>query len=83
MSAHTTHADHDDHAHDHTPGFFTRWFMSTNHKDIGALYIILLSSRRACRRLFLHADARAELRQPGVQFAANGHNWNVWAPPTV
>ena len=79
MNAHTTHADHDthDHAHDHKPGFFVRWFCSTNHKDIGTLYIIF-SILAALVGGWFSMMMRHELGDPGMQLAENGHQWNVW-----
>ncbi|MCL4124461.1 UNVERIFIED_CONTAM: hypothetical protein GTU68_031522 [Idotea baltica] len=63
--------------HDHArPGFFTRWFMSTNHKDIGILYLFtagLLGFISVCFTVFM----RIELMEPGVQHIPNGHLWNV------
>ncbi|MEK9922219.1 MAG: cbb3-type cytochrome c oxidase subunit I, partial [Rhodospirillales bacterium] len=72
---------HDDH-HDHTPGFFVRWFLSTNHKDIGTLYLIFSVIAGLIGGGF-SMWMRMELQDPGVQFmtnadgSPNGHLWNV------
>ena len=80
---------HDDH---HRPGFFTRWFMSTNHKDIGILYLFVGGFVGLIAVLFT-VYMRLELMHPGVQYMCqegarfiadpsatctpNGHLWNV------
>ena len=82
------------HGHDHQDerGFFTRWFMSTNHKDIGILYLFtggLLGFVSVAFTVYM----RMELMYPGVQYMCqeglrlvadaattctpNGHIWNV------
>ncbi|MFK7839463.1 MAG: cytochrome c oxidase subunit I [Bdellovibrionales bacterium] len=66
-----------------TPGFFARWFMSTNHKDIGTLYIIFSIIAGIVGGLFSML-MRMELQEPGVQFITdeagnpNGQLWNVF-----
>ena len=78
------------HEHDHKPGFFERWFMSTNHKDIGILYLFT-SAIVGFVAVAFTVYMRMELKDPGVQFmcaegarliadgtcAPNGHLWNV------
>ncbi len=82
------------HGHDHEDdrGFFTRWFMSTNHKDIGILYL-WVSGVLGFISVAFTVYMRMELMHPGVQYMCmegmhflpqaledctpNGHIWNV------
>ena len=73
--------DHAHDGHDH-PGFFTRWFCSTNHKDIGVLYLWVAGFFGLVAIVFSML-MRAELMYPGVQFMVDesgnpdGQFWNV------
>ncbi len=64
--------------HDDKPGFIARWFYSTNHKDIGTLYLIfgIISGLIGGYLSFM---MRMELAEPGIQFFETGHQFNVFA----
>src|ERR1044072_4676667 len=74
--AHAADAAHADH-HDHLPTFWRRWFYSTNHKDIGPLYMIFGFIAGIVGGA-LSIGMRLELQEPGLQFFSNPQAFNVF-----
>src|SRR6201997_5166561 len=74
-ATHDDHA-HDDHAHDHPTGW-KRFVYSTNHKDIGTMYLVF-AIIAGCIGAAMSIAIRAELMYPGVQIFHETHTYNVF-----
>ncbi|MCP3732315.1 cytochrome c oxidase subunit I [Sphingomonas sp. MG17] len=73
--------DHHHHDADHKPGFFARWFLSTNHKDIGTLYLIFAILAGIIGG-GISGIMRLELAEPGIQHLGYISEWVHGGPQT-
>src|SRR5215470_7596767 len=73
------HADAHGHDNGHWPSPYnpTRWLYSTNHKDIGTMYLVF-AMVGGCVGGFLSVMMRLELQEPGLQYFANPHTFNTF-----
>jgi cytochrome c oxidase subunit 1 len=62
--------------HDHHPSGWRRYVYSTNHKDIGTMYLVFAICAGIIGGLF-SLYMRMELQDPGIQYMSGGQEWNV------
>jgi len=75
MSTDHAHGSHDHH-HDHTPHGWRRWVLSTNHKDIGTMYLVFA----VCAGMigaFFSVVIRLQLAHPGGNIVTDHQFYNV------
>ena len=72
-------AAHTHEAHHGTPTGMRRWLYSTNHKDIGTMYLIFATVFGVVGGIFSML-MRSELAEPGMQILQEGayQEFNVW-----
>jgi cytochrome c oxidase subunit 1 len=76
----TAHGTHDAHAHHeehHTPSGWRRFVYSTNHKDIGTMYLVFAMVGGVIGA-FMSIAMRMELQIPGLQVFHDSHQFNVF-----
>jgi cytochrome c oxidase subunit I len=76
------HGTHDAHAHghdahEHHPTGWRRYVYSTNHKDIGTMYLVF-AIVAGLIGMALSIGIRLELQQPGMQIFHDPHTFNVF-----
>ena len=76
MATAAAHGTHDDHAHGHPTGW-RRYVYSTNHKDIGTMYLIFAIIGGLIGG-FLSIMMRLELQHPGMQIFHDSHTYNAF-----
>jgi cytochrome c oxidase subunit 1 len=75
-TAHGAHDDHEAHEH-HTPTGWRRFVYSTNHKDIGTMYLVFAMVAGVIGG-FMSIAIRMELQFPGMQVFHDSHQFNVF-----